>query len=127
MSNPTLLRRFTYGDQFDQAKTPLAELLSLCQLQEGDREALQEAIRTKADVVMLVTTGGFTTAAVDYANQVTDNSRYYIILLDNKDIARIIEDRARIVDILNVKARRVFAKKELGITEFGEEYEDNTV
>jgi site-specific DNA-methyltransferase (cytosine-N4-specific) len=80
---------------------------------------------TRADVVMLVTTGGFTTAAVDYANQVTDNSRYYIILLDGHDIARIIGDRARIVDILNVKARRVFAKKELGITEFGDEYESD--
>jgi site-specific DNA-methyltransferase (cytosine-N4-specific) len=80
---------------------------------------------TRADVVMLVTTGGFTTAAVDYANQVTDNSRYYIILLDGNDIARIIGDRARIVDILNVKARRVFAKKELGITEFGDEYESD--
>ncbi|MCC6445290.1 MAG: hypothetical protein IT210_17755 [Armatimonadetes bacterium] len=31
--------------------------------------------------------------------------------------------RARIIDILNVKARRVFAQKELGLTEFGEEAE----
>lgn len=79
---------------------------------------------TKADVVMLVTTGGFTSAAVDYANQVTDTSRYYIILLDGNDVARIVADRARIIDILNIKARRVFAKKELGVTEFGDEYED---
>lgn len=78
---------------------------------------------TKADVVMLVTTGSFSADAINYANQVTDTSRYYIILLDGNDIARIIADRARIVDILNVKARRVFAKKELGLTEFGDELE----
>lgn len=77
---------------------------------------------TKADVVMLVTTGDFSRDAVNYANQVTDTSRYYVILLDGQDVTRIIEDRARIVDILNVKARRVFAKKELGFTEFGDEF-----
>lgn len=79
---------------------------------------------TKADVVMLVTTGGFTTDAVNYSNQVMESTRYYIILIDGNDLARIIEDRSRIVDILNVKARRVFARKELGITEFGDEFSD---
>jgi hypothetical protein len=77
---------------------------------------------TKADVVMIVTTGGFSTDAVNYANQVTDTSRYYIILLDGDDINRIITDRSRIIEILNIKARRVFAKKELGLTEFGDDY-----
>ena len=78
---------------------------------------------TKADVVMVVTTGDFSSVAVDYANQVTDTSRYYIILLDKNDIDKIIADRTKIVDILNVKARRVFAKKELGITEFGDDFD----
>ena len=73
---------------------------------------------TQADVIALITTGGFTGDAVNYANQVTDNSRYYVILLDGEDIRRIVADRTRIVDILNVKARRVFAKKELGLTDF---------
>jgi hypothetical protein len=41
-------------------------------------------------------------------------------LLDGNDIARILEDRARIIEILNIKARRVFAKRELGMTEFGD-------
>jgi site-specific DNA-methyltransferase (cytosine-N4-specific) len=76
---------------------------------------------THADVVAVVTTGKFTGEAVNFASQVTDNSRYYIILLDGDDIQRIVEDRTKIVEILNIKARRVFAKKELGMTEFGEE------
>jgi site-specific DNA-methyltransferase (cytosine-N4-specific) len=75
---------------------------------------------TKADVVMFVTTGECTSNAVNYANQVTEVSRYYVILLDKHDIARILEDKARIIEILNVKARRVFAKRELGFEEFGE-------
>ncbi len=78
---------------------------------------------TQADVIALVTTGGFTADAVNYANQVTDNSRYYVILLDGDDIKRIVADRTRIVDILNIKARRVFAKKELGLTDFVDEQE----
>ena len=72
---------------------------------------------THADVVMIVTTGTFTSDAVNYANQVTDTTRYYIILLENNDLQRIIADRSTIVDILNIKARRVFARKELGMTE----------
>lgn len=75
---------------------------------------------TRADVVMFVTTGECTSNAVNYANQVTEVSRYYVILLDGNDIARIVEDRTRIIEILNIKARRVFAKRELGMTEFGD-------
>jgi site-specific DNA-methyltransferase (cytosine-N4-specific) len=75
---------------------------------------------THADVIAVITTGRFTGDAVNYASQVTDNSRYYVILLDGEDIQRIVDDRTKIVEILNIKARRVFAKKELGVTEFGE-------
>lgn len=75
---------------------------------------------TKSDVVMFVTTSTYTANALNYANQVTEVSRYYIILLDGNDIQRIVEDRARIIEILNIKARRVFAKRELGLTEFGD-------
>ena len=73
---------------------------------------------TKADIVMVVTTSEFAKDAINYANQVSDNSRYYVILLEGADIARIVEDRTRIVDILNLKARRTFAKKELGMNDF---------
>jgi site-specific DNA-methyltransferase (cytosine-N4-specific) len=79
---------------------------------------------THADVIAIVTTGKFTGDATNYAGQVTDNSRYYIILLDGEDIKKIVDDRTKIVEILNIKARRVFAKKELGVTEFGEETTD---
>ena len=76
---------------------------------------------THADVVMVVTTGTFSSDAHNYASLVTDTSRYYIILLDGNDLQRIIQDRTLIVEILNVKARRVFAKKELGIIEMEDE------
>jgi hypothetical protein len=53
-----------------------------------------------------------------------DVSRYYIILLEGEDVRRIAEDRTRIVDILNIKARRTFAKRELGISDLGDEISD---
>ena len=77
---------------------------------------------TKADVVMIITTSAFTGAAVNYANLVSDNSRYYVILLEKEDVERIAEDRTLIVDILNYKARRTFAKRELGISDLGDEF-----
>jgi len=79
---------------------------------------------TKADVVMVVTTSRFASDAMNYANQVNDHSRYYVILLDGEDVNHIVEDRTRIVDILNLKARRVFAKREMGISDLGGEIED---
>jgi site-specific DNA-methyltransferase (cytosine-N4-specific) len=76
---------------------------------------------TKADIIMVITTSRFARDAINYANLVTDNSRYYIILLEGEDIRRITEDKSRIVDILNYKARRTFAKRELGMTDLGNE------
>jgi hypothetical protein len=76
---------------------------------------------TKADVIMVVTTGKISKDAINYANQVTDNSRYYVVLLEGEDVDRIVADRTRIVEILNQKARRTFAKKELGIDDDGSE------
>jgi len=81
---------------------------------------------THAGIIAVVTTGKFTGDAVNYASQVTDNSHYYVILLDEDDIQRIVEDRTKIIEILNIKARRVFAKKELGVTEFGDDGVDET-
>jgi len=73
---------------------------------------------TKADVVMVITTKEFAADAVNYANQINDVSRYYVILLEGEDVRRIAEDRTRIVEILNIKARRTFAKRELGLSDF---------
>ncbi len=77
---------------------------------------------TKADVVMVITTSTFTSTAVNYANLVSDNSRYYVVLLEREDVERIVEDRTLIVDILNYKARRTFAKRELGVSDLGDEF-----
>lgn len=76
---------------------------------------------TKADVIMVVTTSKFASDAVNYANQINDVSRYYVILLEDEDVRRIAEDKTRIVEILNIKARRTFAKRELGMSDFEEE------
>ena len=71
---------------------------------------------------MVITTSKFASDAINYANQVNDVSRYYVILLEGDDIQRIVEDKTRIVDILNLKARRTFAKRELGMTDLGNEF-----
>lgn len=81
-------------------------------------------ILTKADVIMVVTTSRFASDAINYANQVNDQTRYYVVLLDGEDVANIAKDNTRIVDILNLKARRVFAKKELGMSDLGGDIED---
>jgi hypothetical protein len=70
--------------------------------------------KTKADIIMVITTADFTNAAIDYSNQVSSDSRYYVILLNGNNIKEISKDRSKIIDILNNKARRVFAQKELG-------------
>ncbi|MES1026626.1 DNA methyltransferase [Gloeocapsa sp. BRSZ] len=71
---------------------------------------------TGADVVMVVTTGEFTRDAFQYAYRMMEVSRYYMILLQKEDIEAIKQDRTSIIQILDRKARRVFAKKELGMT-----------
>lgn len=76
---------------------------------------------TRADIVMVITTSRFTRSAIDYANLVSDESRYYVILLDKSDIEKVARDRSQIIDILNLKARRTFARRELGWTEFDDQ------
>jgi site-specific DNA-methyltransferase (cytosine-N4-specific) len=72
---------------------------------------------TGADVVMIVTTGEFTRDAFQYAYRMMEVSRYYMVLIQKDDIEAIKEDRANIIKILDRRARRVFAKKELGLTD----------
>ncbi|WP_242031050.1 restriction endonuclease [Anabaena sp. FACHB-1237] len=71
------------------------------------------AFVTGADVVMVVTTGEFTKDSYQYAYRMMDVSRYYTILLQKNDIESIKKDKTNIAQILDRKARRVFAKKEL--------------
>ncbi len=85
---------------------------------------------TGADVVMVVTTGEFTRDAYQYAYRMMEVSCYYMILLQRDDIEAIKQDKTNIIEILDRKARRVFAKKELSISneEIDEiEYEEDTV
>jgi site-specific DNA-methyltransferase (cytosine-N4-specific) len=72
---------------------------------------------TGADVVMVVTTGEFTREAYQYAYRMMEVSRYYMILLQKDDIERIKQDKTNIVEILDKKARRVFSKKELDVSD----------
>lgn len=72
---------------------------------------------TGAEVVMIVTTGEFTRDAFQYAYRMMEMSRYYMILLQREDIEAIKKDKTSIIQILDRKARRVFAKKELTMTE----------
>ena len=68
---------------------------------------------TEADIVMIVTTSSFSSDAINYADKVMKNSRYYIILLDSDDLKKIIIDKTMIVEILNKKAEKVFLAKEV--------------
>ncbi|MFM7792429.1 MAG: hypothetical protein ACKO90_31475, partial [Microcystis panniformis] len=43
--------------------------------------------------------------------------RYYMVLIQKEDIDAIKQDRTNIIKILDRRARRVFAKKELGLTD----------
>ncbi|MEH2079783.1 MAG: restriction endonuclease [Nostoc sp.] len=70
-----------------------------------------------ADVVMVVTTGEFTRDAYQYAYRMMEVSRYYMILLQKNDIEAIKRDKTNIVEIFDRKARRVFAKKELDVSD----------
>jgi DNA modification methylase len=72
---------------------------------------------TGADVVMIVTTGEFTKDAFQYAYRMMEVSRYYMVLIQREDIEAIQADRTNIIQILDRRARRVFAKKELGLTD----------
>lgn len=72
---------------------------------------------TGADVVMIVTTGKFSSDAIQYAYRMMEVSRYYMVLIQREDIEAIKNDRTSIVQILDRRARRVFAKKELSLTD----------
>ena len=70
---------------------------------------------TKADVVLIITTGRFTSDAIQYADTLCAVSRYYLILIDGDDLDKIRSDRTSIIPILNKIARRTFVRKEFGM------------
>lgn len=65
-----------------------------------------------SNVVMLVTTGGFTRDAYTYANHVMKTSNLNIILLNGIELQRIGNDPTDIVTVLNSKAERAMQIKE---------------
>ena len=81
---------------------------------------------TKADVVMIVTTGEFTSGAIQYADRLCAVSRYYVILIDGAHLESIKSEPAGIIQVLDKIARRTFVRKEYGMSkdEAGELLED---
>lgn len=65
-----------------------------------------------SNVVMLVTTGDFTSDAYKYANHVMKTSSLNVILLNGSELERISQDTTCIVAILNTKAQRAMKLKE---------------
>ncbi len=70
---------------------------------------------TKADVVLIITTGRFTSDAIRYADRLCSVSRYYLILIDGEDLKKIRADKTSIIPILNKLARRTFVRKEFNM------------
>jgi hypothetical protein len=71
---------------------------------------------TQADVVMIVTTGRFTTDAIQYADSICAKTRYYIILINGDHLEQFKTDSSKVVPVLNRIARRTFVRKEYGMT-----------
>ena len=71
---------------------------------------------TKADVVMVISTGSFTRDAISYADAICSRSRYYVILIDGNHLKQIRENKTNLIPILNTIAKRTFVRKEYGMT-----------
>ena len=71
---------------------------------------------TGADIVMIVTTGKFTSDAIQYADSLCTRSRYYLILVDGDHLKQISDNKIDIVTILNRIAKRTFVRKEYGMS-----------
>ena len=65
-----------------------------------------------SNVVMLVTTGDFTSDAYQYVDHVMKTSNLNVILLNGLELKEISQDPTRVVSLLNRKAKRVMKVKE---------------
>lgn len=86
------------------------------------------AFMTKSDIVLIVTTGRFIRDAIQYVDRLSAISRYYLILIDGKDLQKIKDDRTSITGILNKIARRTKEYLYLlnyNMWEFGSEFWEN--
>ncbi|MBR4715870.1 MAG: restriction endonuclease, partial [Bacteroidales bacterium] len=67
----------------------------------------------KSNVIIVVTTGVFTSDAKKYSNAIMKDSNLSIVLLDGSDIDSISKDPSVIVDILNRDAKRTMEIKKI--------------
>lgn len=67
----------------------------------------------KSNVIMVVTSGTFTSSAKEYANTVMRDSNLDIILLDGGDLDKISKSPVAIVDILNRDAKHAMEIKKI--------------
>ena len=69
----------------------------------------------KSNVIVVVTTGVFSSEAIKYSNTIMRDSNLSIVLIDKDDIAKVIENPTNIVDILNSKAKQAMEIKKIAI------------
>ena len=69
---------------------------------------------TRANVVMIVTTGRFAKPASDLAESEMGRSSTTLVLLDGRDLARIVRDPSSIGQVLRQHAQRAMRLKALG-------------
>lgn len=69
----------------------------------------------KSNVIIVLTTGTFTSEARKYSNHVMKDSNLCIVLLDGNDINKISENPSVIVDILNRDAKKTMELKKIEI------------
>ena len=67
----------------------------------------------KSNVIVIVSTGEIGETARNYANKVMKDSNLCVIMIDQADIASIVENPTNIVDILNREAKHAMKLKAL--------------
>ncbi len=67
----------------------------------------------KSNVIVIVTTGRFTSDAQKFSNNIMRDSNLSVVLLDEEDVKKISNDPSVIVDILNRDAKRTMEIKKI--------------
>ena len=67
----------------------------------------------KSNVIVVVTTGKFSSEAIRYSNAIMKDSNLCIVLIDKDDIQKISEDPSNIIDIFNKEAKRTMELKKI--------------
>ncbi len=69
-----------------------------------------------SNVIVLITTGTFSSKARSYANHVMKNSNLNIVFVDKDDIAAVANDPVAIVDVFERESKRTMQLKKLDIS-----------